>query len=83
MFFDYIFCGDCMNNIQAIFGSLDLIQKTKSQYAVEESICSVVKQWFFPVHMIRCHRLYYFGQVYDEQKNHLLKIELMGKYYLT
>ena len=69
-----------MNNMQAIFGSLDLIQKIKSQYAVAESICSAVKQWFFPVHMIRCHHLYYFGQVYEEQKNHLLKIELVGKY---
>ena len=27
--------------------------------------------------------LYYFCQVYEEQKNHLLKIELMGKYCLT
>ena len=57
--------------MQAIFGSLDLIQKIKSQYAVEESICSVVKQWFYPLHTIRCHCLYYFGQVYEEQKNHL------------
>ena len=69
--------------IQAIFGSLDLIQKIKSQYAVAESICSVVKQWIFPFHTIRCHRLYYFGQVYEEQKNHLWKIELMGKYCLN
>ena len=77
------FCGDWKNNMQAIFGSLDLIQEIKSQYTVEESIYSVVKQWFYPLHTIRCHHLYYFGQVYEEQENHLLKIELMGKYYLT
>ena len=40
----------------------------------------MVKQWFYPLHTIRYHRLYYFSQVYEEQKNHLLKIELMGKY---
>ena len=69
--------------MQAIFGSVDLIQEIKSQYTVEESIYSVVKQWFYPLHTIGCHHLYYFGQVYEEQKNHLLKIELMGKYCLT
>ena len=53
--------GDCKNNVQTIFGSLDLIQKTKSQYVVEESICSVVKQWFYPLHTIGCHCLYCFG----------------------
>ena len=42
MFFDYVFVG--INNIQAIFSSLDLIQKIKSQYAMEESICKVAKQ---------------------------------------
>ena len=85
MFFSDLdfFCGDSKNNIQAIFDSLDLIHKIKSQYVVEESICSVVKQEFYPLHIIGCHCLYYFGQVYEEQKNHLLKIELMGKYCLT
>ena len=67
--------------IQGIFGSLDLIQKIKSQYVVGESICSVVTQWFYPNHTTRW--LYYFGQVYEEQKNHLLKIQFMGKYCLT
>ena len=50
---------------------------------MEESICSVVKQWFYPLYTIRRHCLYYFGQVCEEQKNHLLKIELMEKYCLT
>ena len=68
--------------MQAIFDSLDLIHKIKSQYVVEESTCSLVKQWFYPLHIIGCHRLYYFGQVNEEQKNDLLKIELMGKYCL-
>ena len=63
--------------------TVPLIQKIKSQYEVEQSICSVVKQWFYPLYTVRCHRLYCFGQVCDEQKNHLLKIELTGKYCLT
>ena len=33
--------------MQAVFGSLDLIQEMKSQYAVEETICPWVKQWFY------------------------------------
>ena len=73
------FCGYSKNNIQAIFGFVDLIQKIKSQYGVEESICSVVKQLLYPLHTIRCHRFYYFGQVYEEQKNHLLKVEASQK----
>ena len=29
---------------------------------------------------MRSHHLYYFGQVYEKEKNHLLKIELMESF---